>query len=384
MEQNTEYGRTDIADVSSEITPNEDGVETELEDTDEEINTPFDPEMIRIRTTNLLVSHLVSRIDHGEIDLAPDFQRLAGIWQPRSKSRLIESLLLRIPIPVFYVAADDTDSWSVVDGIQRMTTIHGYFKNGFPLQKLEYLTWLNGSTHEDLPRRFQRRISETQLIVNIIDAGTPPEVMFNVFLRINTGGVPLNRQEIRHTLNPGPARDYLRQLAQSQEFLLATRQTISPNRMADRECVLRFLAFYMDSWETYSSNDLDSYLGRAMGKLNALHNQQRTKTAQDFRKALKAAYEIFGDDTFRKITPSGPRRHPVNRALLESWCVCLARCSSLEIEALIGYKEDLRAGFVSLLEKDYDFERSISHSTGLSGQIRKRFDAIDKLVGSFL
>ena len=117
--------------VGSETDEEEDGLEIEQEDSSE-IKRPFDPEKIRIRTVPVLVEQLVSRIEHREIDLAPDFQRAAGIWNARRRSRLIESLLLRIPIPVFYVAADQRENWSVVDGLQRISTINDYVTGQFP------------------------------------------------------------------------------------------------------------------------------------------------------------------------------------------------------------------------------------------------------------
>ena len=217
----------------------EDGLEVELDDPQEEITHPFNPEKIKIRSGRLLVGQLASRIAHNEIDLAPDFQRMRGIWNIQRKSRLIESLMLKIPIPVFYVAADRRDNWSVVDGIQRMTSINDYVTGEFALDKLEYLTDLNRKRYADLSRPMRRRIDETELVVNVIEPGTPPEVMFNVFLRINTGGMTLNGQEIRHALHPGPVREYLKRLAESDEFIKATNGSVKPDRMADRECVLR-------------------------------------------------------------------------------------------------------------------------------------------------
>ena len=173
----------------------DDGVEPEQEEVGA-IKRPFNPEKIKIRTVNVVADQIVSRIDHDEIDLAPEFQRMAGIWNHQRKSRLIESLLLRIPIPVFYVAADDSDTWSVVDGVQRTSTIYGYVKGDFKLTQLEYLTKFDRLSYEELPRSMQRRIQETQLVVNVIEPGTPEEVMFNIFRRINTGGMTLNGQEI--------------------------------------------------------------------------------------------------------------------------------------------------------------------------------------------
>ncbi len=193
----------ETAQVQDDVEPDS-GVEEERGDSDAGIKEPFDPSKIKVRTVPVLVDQLVVRIEHNEIDLAPDFQRMRNIWKPVDKSRLIESLLLRIPIPVFYVAADADENWEVADGVQRMSTLYDYVTGQFALTGLEYLGGFKDMHFAQLPRAMQRRVRETQLIVNIIEQGTPPEVMFNIFSRINTGGMKLNAQEIRHALHPGP------------------------------------------------------------------------------------------------------------------------------------------------------------------------------------
>ena len=361
------------------------GLEREQEDSGGEIKRPFDPEKIKVRTVNIVVDQLVSRIGHDEIDLAPDFQRMAGIWNDERKSRLIESLLLRIPIPVFYVAADEDEKWSVVDGLQRTSTIHTYVTGCFRLSKLEYLTKLNDHHYVNLPRPMQRRISETQLVVNVIEPGTPEEVMFNIFRRINTGGMMLNGQEIRHALHRGPVRDYLKKLANSEEFLNATAKSIKTNRMADRECVLRFIAFYINPWEKYSENDLDGYLGRTMKKVNAMNSHERDRISDDFRKAMKAASCIFEDDAFRKrYDKKDDRRRPISKALFEAWSVGLARRSNSEIKILMGRRKQINNRFISLMNDDEEFDKAISYSTGIPVRVRNRFRMIDKLIKEHL
>ena len=362
----------------------EDGIEVEHDDPEEQITDPFNPEEIRVRTVPLLVSQLISRIEHGEIDLAPDFQRMSGIWNDKQKSRLVESLLLRIPIPVFYVAADKDENWSVVDGIQRMTTLNDYVTGKFALGNLQYLATFNGCKYEGLPRPMQRRIDETSLVVNVIEPGTPPEVMFNVFLRINTGGLTLNGQEIRHALHPGPVRKYLKDLAESQAFLEATDNSIGRGRMLDRECVLRFLAFHIEPWEKFKDNSLDDYLGNTMDKLNEMSHSERQAIAELFAKAMEAAFGIFGNDAFRKRNEVKARRRPVSKALFETWSVQLARCSPADVSSLIRRKKRVRKAFISLLNNDSEFDRAISYSTSTPARVRLRFRAIKELVEEFV
>lgn len=366
--------------ISNEMDEEQDGLEIELEDSGE-IKRPFDPEKIKVRTVPVLVEQLVSRIEYQEVDLTPDFQRARGIWDDGRKSRLIESLLLRIPLPVFYVAADQRENWSVVDGLQRTSTINEYVTGEFALKGLEYLRRFDGLFFEDLPRTMQRRIRETQLVVNVIEPGTPEEVMFNIFHRINTGGMTLNGQEIRHALHPGPVRNYLQELAETEEFLKATSRSIKTARMADRECVLRFLAFYIEPWEKYYANDLDGYLGLTMKKINSIDSCKLADLLGDFKKAMRAASDIFGRNAFRKQYSRNDRRRPVSKALFEAWGVGLARRSEDEIEGLVNHRESVVDQFMALMNNDLEFETAISYSTNSPTRVRKRFQAIEELIG---
>ena len=362
----------------------EDGFEVEKEDDTPPIEHPFDPEKIAIATKSPTIDLIVSRIKENEIDLEPDFQR-EHMWSNLRKSRLIESLLLRIPIPAFYVAADNEDRWKVVDGIQRISSIAGYIGNGFPLQNLEYLGDFEGKRYENLPRAMQRRIRETELVVNVISPNTPIEVMFNIFLRINTGGVRLNFQEIRNAITPAYLRDYLKELAGSEEFIRATENSIRTNRMADRECVVRFLAFHMDSWTSYTNSrtDLNTYLTNAMKTLSGLKPDDLDQFATDFKKAMDAGFHIFGPDAFRRRTRDKPRG-PVNKALLEAWGVALANCSPEQIDILVCRQDAIKEESVRLMTEDGDFVNSISYSTGNQKRVEKRFTAVEHLVRSML
>lgn len=359
------------------------GVEVEREDA-HFIQKPFDPERIKVKTTGRTIDLIVRRIDHGEVDLAPEFQRRARVWDAGRKSRLIESLLLRIPLPVFYVAADSSENWAVVDGLQRLTTIHDFVKDGFRLSGLEYLMSLDHLRFSDLPRAMQRRIEETELVIHVIEQGTPEEVMINIFKRINTGGVSLKAQEIRNALYKGPARAFLRNLASSEEFTLATASSVSDKRMDAQECVLRWLAFNVGPWESYESNDLDGFLSMSMRRLNEIDDAQRDALAIEFARAMSAAHEVFGDYAFRKRESRDGRRNPVSKALFEAWGVNLARRSDDELAALVDRKESVTDAFIQLMTEDRDFDVAISYSTGDPRRVAKRFGAIKELIDRVL
>lgn len=357
------------------------GVEREESDTgsdDERINEPFDPTKIKITSRQPTVYLVLERIKRDEIDLQPDFQRAGNIWPPVTQSRLIESLLLRIPLPVFYMAANRDDKWQVVDGLQRLSALKNFvLDKKLHLRGLEYLSQYEERSYDDLPRPMQRRIDETQLSCHIIEPGTPPEVMFNVFKRINTEGKPLVKQEIRHALNPGPARDLLRELAAGDEFLSATDRTVNPKRMADRECVLRFLAFWSLDEGSYGGK-LDDFLMSAMRSLNddpGRHSALRT----DFRRAMSMASSIFGRQAFRKPSLPGYPRSPVNKALFESVAVALAAVPEERTALLRNRREDLVDGLNKLMD-NAEFYESISVGTQATRKVKLRFGRMRGLV----
>lgn len=233
-----EFQQTEEIDVEPEETSGED-----------KITRPFNPTQIRVDTRQITIDLLLSRIEHEELDLNPNFQRKQGLWSEKTQSQLIESILVRIPLPSFYLDATDDEKWLVVDGLQRLTTLKRFMiDKELRLSKMEFLTELNGKKYDELPRSFQRRLKETPVTVYLIDKGTPSEVKFNIFKRINTGGLPLSPQEIRHALNQGKATTLLERLANSEEFQKATNRSIRDDRMTDRECVLRFFAFSITSF----------------------------------------------------------------------------------------------------------------------------------------
>lgn len=376
---------TDIAidEAENSIVESATGIEDEDTSYAEEITDPFDPNLVRIDRDVPTIELLMTRVKEGEIDMQPDFQRKAGIWDTRTQSRLVESLLVRIPLPAFYFDATNDERWLVVDGLQRLTTLKRFILDkSLVLADLEFLSNLNGKTFDRLSRPLQRRINETQVTAFTIQKNTPDTVKFTVFRRINTGGLPLSPQEIRHALNQGRAPKFLAELAESQQFKAATNNSIRDDRMADRECVLRFIAFYMNSYATYRSKDFDEFLSTAMGDLNTLPESELENMKRKFFSALETARSVFGSSAFRKL-PKKSGRPPINKALFEVWTVNLARLDDAQLTKFESQKERLNLQWPSLLT-DKDFEQSISVGTGNPARVRLRFASVEQLIGRLL
>jgi hypothetical protein len=365
----------------------EDEIEEEQQDIEPEeevITAPFDPTQIRVDTRPMTIDLLLDRIKYEEIDLAPEFQRHAEIWTDTAQSRLIESILIRIPLPAFYMDATNEDKWLVIDGLQRLSTLKKFaIDNALKLKGLEFLVNLEGKTYEELPRNYQRRIKETVLTIYLIEKGTPPEVKFNIFRRINTGGEPLSPQELRHALNPGQATKFLKKLAQSQEFRIVTNISLKrQKRMDDQEFILGFIAFYLTPYESYpSKRGRDYFLNESMIKLNKMNQEQLDNIETKFKQSMRTAYIIFGKYAFRKIFKNNRKTQPINKSLFEAWSVILSQLNIEEIESLKKRKNIVIEAFMKYIEKDEEFVKSISQA---ANKVSYRFSSIKKILKEVL
>lgn len=380
----TQYDMDTVLVPEAEVEPEGSDTSTPPEEKEERITQPFDTRAIRIESKPSNMNTLLSRLENDEIDLAPDFQRQGGIWTPQNQSRLMESLMLRIPIPAFYFDGTDDEKWLVVDGLQRLTAIRRFvIDQDLKLCDLEYLTEHEGKTFSELPRPLQRAIREADIVYYLIMPGTPENVKFDIFRRINTGGLPLSSQEIRHALNGGPVTDVIRKLAESEEFKQATAYGLSDKRMDDRECVTRFLVFAVFPPESYDKNDFDAFLNTGMHHLNA-HSELLDDLQPRFLRAMRAAERIFGNDAFRKRYYSNATRFPVNKALFESWSVNLDACTDGELQILEQKKGKLKEAFMRLMREDSVFEKAVTQGTGSISRVRCRFQAIRELIQGVL
>lgn len=348
-----------------------------------DIREPFDPKRIEVVTKGMTVDLLLKRLDQEELTLQPDFQR-STVWTRDAQSRLIESMLIRLPLPLFYFDASNDDDWITVDGLQRLTAIKEFVKDGaYVLQNLEFLQDFDGYSYDELPRPFQRRIEETEIQVSLIQAGTPDDVKFNLFKRINTGGMPLSPQEIRHALNQGQATALLAKMAESDAFLEATSAGVAPLRMGDRELALRFLAFYRVGSKGYTTKDLDLFLHDEMKRLNSAEQSELDLLLKKFNGAMELAFELFGRHAFRKVfSVDQETRSPVNKALFDAWSVGLAKLNARQRKTAKARAEEIFAGYVDLIASDEAFFSAISQGTGQPTKVALRLNRVQDLLKS--
>lgn len=370
-------------------------VEYEKEDGISIMEKPFDPTMIKIETKTPSLDTLIKRISRKTIQLETEtyFQRGIDLWDKTKQSRLIESILIRFPLPTFFFDATDDDNWLVVDGLQRLSSIRNFVVDkSQPLTNLEFLTQLNGKYWDDLPENLQRLIEESQVVIYKIMPGTPSDVKFNIFKRINTGGLVLEPQEIRHALFQGLPAQFVYELANTETFKAATDNRISSKRMLDRDFVNRFLGFYVLGVENYGSKetglDLDSFMSTAMSVIYSKTADELKKIKNDFEQAMNLAYDIFGREAFRKIKGEYDRLPPINKALFDALATQLALLNEENSKLLLDNGEKFKHFLQNELANNEEFFASVTSSTGDKGRTILRHEVvreqISKSIGTSL
>lgn len=358
------------------------GLDHETIDSPEPISDPFDPSKINVVREPMPIFQAMRKITIGEIKLDPDFQRNL-VWDTTRQSRLIESILLKIPLPAFYLDAIQPDCWVVVDGLQRLSTLDRFCnKKTLKLTGLEFLgQHFDGFTFDQLPRSSQRDIEETQLTMYTIRPETPPNVKFTIFYRINTGGMVLTSQEIRHATFPGKAPQLLKELAESTEFRQATGFSVNPKRMDDRECVLRHLAFRITRYKKYGKPDLNDFLGTAMNALNRLPDERIAIMKADFTRSMVVCHSIFGRFAFRKFNRKYSGLNPINKALFETWSTAVL---DYDTDKLLANAERIISGLETALHSDADYLKALSLATGGVQPLTRRFTKAYQIIEAAL
>ncbi len=349
-------------------------------DSSEQRNMILDSSKISIMPKTLSVEAIVKKLKYKEIDLDTEFQRKRSLWTETVKSQLIESLMIQLPIPPMYFDARDTNKWKIIDGLQRLCTLNEFLlEKKWRLTNLEYLADYNNCIMDDLPRIYQRRIEEGQLAFYLILPETPEEVKYSLFKRINTPGLKLEPQEIRHALFQGKATKLLKELAETELFRKATGNDVPSSRMQDREMVLRYLALHYLGPNAYKNCSIDEYLNKAMAFLNEQDDNFIEQCKALYFESLECVYGIFGRYAFRRISKIREQDiKPINTALFEGWVNGVSQLNAQERVLLIQKKDDVKKLYIEELDKKSSFYSDIG-----SGKYRsfiRRNETIQRII----
>ena len=320
---------------------------------------------ILIRKDDRSIFETIRRIDQGNYVMDPDFQR-DFIWPEDKQSKLIESVIMRIPLPVFYMAEDDEGRMVVVDGLQRLSTFRRFVKNELSL-RLPDRSELNSKRFADLSSKLQNRIEDCNLIFYIIDSKAPDRARLDIFERVNSGA-PLTRQQMRNCLFMGQATRFLKEEVQTEIFLEATGGSLNFRTMRDREFVNRFCAFQLLTLDGYRG-DMDEFLARCLQHMNDLPEDELSRLRDDFHRSLANNVMLFGDHAFRKHTPEQERRSVLNASL---WDVMSTGLSHYTKDQVKKCADPLRRAIYGLLA-DEEFNDAITYGTNSARRVRCRF-----------
>ena len=346
------------------------GLEQESDDLELE-EYPLDSVLIRNEART--VFDVIRRIRAEQFNLDPDFQR-DFVWDEVKQSRLIESVLMRIPLPVFYLAEDDDGMTVVVDGLQRLTTFSRYLDNKFALRGLMTTSpQLEGKRFRDLPPKLQNRLEDTQLILYLIDSKVPERAKLDIFERVNSG-VPLTRQQMRNSLFMGEATRWLKKQANSEWFLKTTTRSLNPKTMRDRELINRFCGFYLLGEDKYRG-DMDAFLADTLRHMNKMDNIALDDLGSLFQRSMKNNHTVFKEYAFRKHTNQQQRRSVINAALFDVLSVQMTKYDNGFIQRKTKAIQKIFYGLMN----DEEFLKVITLSTNSLRNVRYRFETVEKV-----
>lgn len=350
------------------------------------IEIPKEVRKIKTQAYDKSVSDIVRMINEKDINLNPEYQR-NYIWNNKKASLLIESIILNVPIPVIYVSQEEDDSWTVIDGLQRLTSLKRFFDRDFKLTGLEILTDLTKSDVKSLNPKALRVLKNGLLRVIVISHDSHPEIKYDVFMRLNNGAVKLNDQELRNCLYRGQLNTLLKDCANDENFLKLMKLKEPHNRMSDCELILRFFAIY-SNYEMESHN-LNDYKGRMKTYLNDFmrYNEKIEELKlNEYRELListsRKVYNVFGENAFRRYNIEGKYENALNRSLLDILMLSFAHTNEEKLDA---NKDDIVGKLNELMVADTEFIRSITIGTSDTPVVNYRLERwikeLSKLVG---
>ncbi|WP_353941853.1 DUF262 domain-containing protein [Streptomyces sp. HUAS MG91] len=344
----------------------------DLEDEDvtaeqsEPLSVPLEDRRLVTQPYDLSLATLVDDIERERLLLSIEYQR-KYVWDRSKASRLIESFLLNIPVPVCYFAENEDGSYEVIDGLQRIQTVKDFLSGEFALRGVSVVSEFEGLHYDQLPPKEQRRLSNRTIRCIVITDDSHPDIKFDVFERLNTGSAMLAAQELRNCIYRGGLNTYLKELAEDPNFSRILGG-LKNNRMAYEELALRFFSLY---------EDLAGYRPPLRQLLNGYMRNHRTgapdsEAIRVFSETCTTAFEIFGADGFRPIKDG--KLGAFNKALFDSIMLPLAYADR---GAAVSKTEEIKELRTELLDRE-SFQTDIGRATADRSRMHGRITAFAK------
>jgi hypothetical protein len=334
-----------------------------------------------LQASDLSLQTIAQMVESGAIDVSPKYQRRER-WKAAAQAELIESFLINVPVPPVYLAEDDFGTYSVIDGKQRITTIHRYLLDKFSLEGLKEFPELNGLKFSQLPKQLQNALSiRPYLRVVTLLKQTDSELKYEVFTRLNTGGEPLLPQEIRNALYRGSLNDLLFKLSGNmflrQQLKIKTSKETPYREMQDVECVLRFFCLSSE-WKNFSGDmrrSLDAY---------AAKNQSATKSnldaaAKKFNIAIERCEALWGQNAFRRHDEKKGYRDQFMFAVYDAEMIAALELSDTKFKAVKARKSQVTQATLKLF-KDPEFADSVRVSTNSPSKVLYRIRKVKEML----
>ncbi|WP_307068885.1 DUF262 domain-containing protein [Streptomyces sp. B3I8] len=336
-------------------------------------------------TMDFSVSYFASLVEREELDLNPEFER-RDRWDRGRQSRLIESLLLNIPVPPVFLGEGDYGRYFVIDGRHRISALVDFINDTYKLTDLEILYEANGKQFRDLDTAMQRSLlSRSTLRAIILDRLSDPEMTYEVFARLNTGGVPLNAQELRNAVYPGPFNRLTVELAESPIFREALGQGRSSayskiwREMRDVELVLRYFTLTEDLHAYHGS--MSHALSQTLLRKNQSPEDELQRDREDFIATVEKCHSAFGELTFRRWRPEA--NSPSQQITVALYDAEMVAVRDFDLAAISQKSDEIQDALKQLFLDDV-FLESLRFGSSVPHSSYIRIDFLRHLLESIL
>ncbi len=364
-EENIDLEKENIEQKNNDTEIFENNVTEYSEGYEDNLQVPKELRKIRTQAYDKSVEDTVRMIEKGRIFLEPDFQRYSQVWDYKTASQLIESVLLNVPIPPIYVAEEDNGTWNIIDGLQRLTSFKNFYEGKFKLRGLDSLKELNKQNYDSLNSNAKSILDNGSLRIILITKESHPEMKYDVFMRLNRGSVKLTEQELRNCLYRGNLNDMIKDLRNNQQLLNILKLDKPHKRMDDAELILRYFALSRHFNE--EELKINGYKGIMKTFLNAYMDENKTiseerveELRQKFNNTLNKVFSIFGINSFKRIEADGSYYPWINKAIYDFIMLSFER---YDLECLLAKKSEIIEALKKCINEDKDFEDSITVGT---------------------